>query len=135
MRGEVQSNLTLSGARLRNGVYRAILTSDDPFASRPTIAATLNGQPLDDVSVERDQGIDGQWHLTLPMTTDILSDGVHTVVIEDTDAGRRLGSVSIVAGEPLEDDIRAEVALLRAELDMMKRAFRRHCLETMPEED
>jgi hypothetical protein len=31
----------------------------------------------------------------------------------------------------MEDDLRAEVDLLRAELDMLKRAFRRHCLETM----
>jgi hypothetical protein len=30
----------------------------------------------------------------------------------------------------MEDDLRAEVDLLRAELDMLKRAFRRHCLET-----
>jgi hypothetical protein len=31
---------------------------------------------------------------------------------------------------PLEEDIRAEVSLLRAELDLLKRAFRRHCAET-----
>ena len=36
----------------------------------------------------------------------------------------------MITGEPLGDDIRAEVELLRAELDMLKRAFRRHCLET-----
>ena len=42
----------------------------------------------------------------------------------------QIGHVSLLAGEALGDDIRAEVALLRAELDMLKRAFRRHCLET-----
>ena len=36
-----------------------------------------------------------------------------------------------LAGEALAHDIRAEIDLLRAELDMLKRAFRRHCLETM----
>jgi hypothetical protein len=30
----------------------------------------------------------------------------------------------------LDEDIRAEVDLLRAELDLLKRAFRRHCSET-----
>ena len=32
--------------------------------------------------------------------------------------------------EELDDDIRAEVDLLRAELDMLKSAFRRHSVET-----
>ena len=41
-----------------------------------------------------------------------------------------LGSFTLIAGEALGDDLRAEVSLLRAELDMLKRAFRRHCLET-----
>jgi hypothetical protein len=41
------------------------------------------------------------------------------------------GAFAIVTGEPLDDDIRAELDLLRAELEMLKRAFRRHCLETM----
>jgi hypothetical protein len=36
-----------------------------------------------------------------------------------------------MAGEVLSDDFRSEVSLLRAELDLLKRAFRRHCLETM----
>ena len=37
---------------------------------------------------------------------------------------------TIVTGVAMEDDVRAEIDLLRAELDMLKRAFRRHCLET-----
>ena len=45
--------------------------------------------------------------------------------------GERLASFTVVTGEPLEDDIRGELDLLRAELDMLKKAFRRHCLETM----
>ena len=47
----------------------------------------------------------------------------------ETDA--RLASFTVVMGQPLDEDIRAEMALLRAELDMLKRAFRRHCVETM----
>jgi hypothetical protein len=30
----------------------------------------------------------------------------------------------------LAEDIRAEMDLLRAELDLLKQAFRRHCVET-----
>ena len=41
-----------------------------------------------------------------------------------------LGDFTLMAGDAVADDLRAEVELLRAELDMLKRAFRRHCLET-----
>ena len=51
-------------------------------------------------------------------------------MIIDADANVKLGDFTLIAGEPLADDLRAEVELLRAELDMLKRAFRRHCLET-----
>jgi len=56
---------------------------------------------------------------------------VQTVVLRDPATGARLAHFTIITGMPLEADIRAEVDLLRAELDMLKRAFRRHCLETM----
>ena len=35
------------------------------------------------------------------------------------------------AGVAMEDDLRAEVDLQRTKLDLLKRAFRRHCLGTM----
>ena len=68
--------------------------------------------------------------LRVPIPAELLSDGVQTFLIRDTDSGETLESFSILAGEALADDIRAEVELLREELDMLKRAFRRHCLET-----
>jgi hypothetical protein len=58
----------------------------------------------------------------------ILNDGVQTFVIQN--AGQTLGSFSIVSGRPLDHDLRSEIDLLRAELDLLKRAFRRHCVET-----
>ena len=41
-----------------------------------------------------------------------------------------LDSFALMSGDALSYDIRAEMTLLREELDMLKRAFRRHCLET-----
>lgn len=48
----------------------------------------------------------------------------------ETTQGQALGDFSIIAGDAAGEDIRAEMALLRAELDMLKRSFRRHCRET-----
>jgi len=69
------------------------------------------------------------WTLSIPVPP-VLSDGVQVFLINNSDSGDRLESFTIITGEPLDDDIRAETELLRAELDMLKRAFRRHCLET-----
>ena len=68
----------------------------------------------------------------MPNTTPRLDHaGVVRQVIERAANGETLGHVTLIAGDPLAEDLLAEVDLLRAELDMLKRAFRRHCLETM----
>ena len=73
----------------------------------------------------------GRFVLRLPLPMQIMSDGAHVVLIRDRDTDAVLATETILAGDTLVEDIRAEMALLRAELDMLKRAFRRHCVETM----
>ena len=70
------------------------------------------------------------WVLRVPVPVEAIADGVQTVVITDSTDDTRLGHFTMIAGEALGDDMRAEMELLRAELDMLKRAFRRHCVET-----
>ena len=77
----------------------------------------------------------GYWQRThyavnIPIPLDAISDGMQTLLIIDADSETKLGSIALMAGEALGDDLLVEVELLRAELDMLKRAFRRHCLET-----
>ena len=66
--------------------------------------------------------------MPIPLAT--LSEGVQTFIIRDVATGEKLQHFTVITGVAMEDDMRAEVDLLRAELDMLKRAFRRHCLET-----
>jgi len=73
----------------------------------------------------------GDYAVQVPIPADLLCEGVQTFVIRDPASGHKLGHFTVITGVAMEDDIRAEVDLLRAELDMLKRAFRRHCLETM----
>jgi hypothetical protein len=73
----------------------------------------------------------GDWAVRVPIPVEVLSEGVQTFLIRDGVSGDKLGHFTIITGVAMEDDIRAEMDLLRAELDMLKRAFRRHCLETM----
>lgn len=67
---------------------------------------------------------EGQWALRLPLPAEVLSDGVQVISILD-DAGHLMETVTILAGRALEQDLRAEIAALRAELDLVKRALRR----------
>jgi hypothetical protein len=52
---------------------------------------------------------------------------VQTILVQAGNA--RLAVITLVAGEPLDGDFRAELSLLRAELDVLKRAFQRHVRE------
>jgi hypothetical protein len=85
--------------------------------------------PVDGVDVQEDR-VEECWHVRVPIPVDRIADGVQTFVIRDLREDMLLGSFSIVAGDALAEDIRAELSLLRAELDMLKKAFRRHCVET-----
>lgn len=124
---EIDSPLTVSKARLRNGIWEGMINGAGSDA--PKVSVTHLDQPMEDVSLTRTEE-DGQWRLSVPVPSDLLSDGVQTFLILDQDTGSRLASFAIAAGSPLSEDLRAEVDLLRAELDMLKRAFRRHCVET-----
>ena len=67
----------------------------------------------------------------VPVPSRLISDGVQTFLINDMEAGETIGDFALLSGDALAHDIRVEMSLLREELDLLKRAFRRHCLETM----
>ena len=117
----------LTPKRLFEGVWEAIIEMP---SGTPELTVTHLDRAVEGVSLT-DTGKNGQWLLKVPVPPSAICDGVQTFLVQDADSGQRLGSFSLIAGEALGDDIRAEMDLLRAELDMLKRAFRRHCLETM----
>lgn len=124
------SDLTLTKTLMRNGVWEGIITSATSTETRPDIAVMYLDQPLE--QTELSDGPDkGQGTLKVSIPAHAIADGVQTFVILDRTKDDKLAHFSLVAGDPLADDLRAEIELLRAELDMLKRAFRRHCLETM----
>jgi len=123
------SDLTLTKTRLFEGVWEGILTSDGEGNMQPEIEVTHLQQPVPDVQVIENREA-RHWVVRVPIPAALISDGVQTFLINDARAGETLGSFALLSGDALSYDIRAEVTLLRDELDMLKRAFRRHCLET-----
>ncbi|MEL6607915.1 MAG: hypothetical protein AAFO93_03295 [Pseudomonadota bacterium] len=112
--------------RLRDGVWEGVLTRAG--SDVPVLRVTHLDTELPDVTVVA--AGEGQWQVRVPIPAPTLSDGVQTYLIADAETGETLSTFAIAAGSPLSEDLRAEVDLLRAELDMLKRAFRRHCVET-----
>lgn len=121
------SELSATKIRFRNGIWEGRVTGAPADGSRPEISVLYLDQPLEGVALAA-TGTAGEWDLKVPVPQHALADGVQSFLI--TSGGERLASFALIAGDTASDDLRAEVELLRAELDMLKRAFRRHCLET-----
>lgn len=120
--------LALTRMRLAGGIWEGLLEA--PGAKCPK----LRLRHLDDVIgepeiAEAGEGTRGGWIVRFNIPVERISEGVHTFVVEDASSGRALARETVIAGETAEDDLRAEVSQLRAELDLLKRAFRRHCAE------
>lgn len=110
---------------IRNGTWEGVFNTDD--APAPSIRVVLDGQSLTQVAVTPDQG---SYSVRVGIPADVLSDGVQTFLVQDAARGLTIAHFTIITGVSFDTDLRAEVDLLRAELDMLKSAFRRHCLET-----
>jgi len=124
------SEFTVTKTRIQAGIWEGVVSAIGEPDLEPEIEVSHLEQPILSVALTEDSKDQGVWHLRIAIPPELLSDGVQVFVISDKETGEKLDAFSILTGEPLEDDIRAEMELLRAELDMLKRAFRRHCLET-----
>jgi len=123
-------NMTLVKTRIQAGIWEGVLSGEFETGDAPEILVTHLERPVSTVAVTPDPENPGIWNVKIAIPPELLSDGVQTFLIRDGGTQEKLDSFTVVTGAPLEDDIRGELDLLRAELDMLKRAFRRHCVET-----
>jgi len=124
------SDVTLTKTRLFEGVWEGVLTHEGKGNFQPELEVTHLQKPVSGVEVIEKQE-ENMWVVRVPIPAELIADGVQTFLIQDKRSGETLNSFALMSGEVLSYDIRGEVTLLREELDMLKRAFRRHCLETM----
>jgi hypothetical protein len=124
-------DLVLMKTRIQAGVWEGVLMARSGDAYQPDLSVSHLEQELANVAITPLADQAHHWMVQIPIPADLLTDGIQTIVISDRSTGETLNTFAILTGKPLEDDIRPEVDLLRAELDMLKRAFRRHCLETL----
>lgn len=121
------SNMILTKTRLRAGIWEGILSG---CSAPPNINVLHLDVAIAGITVRAVTETQGAYLVQIPVPSALLNDGVQTFVIQDASTGDTLGSFAVIAGSALDDDILSEISLLRAELDLLKRAFRRHCVET-----
>ena len=93
----------------------------------PELSVVHRGQVVA-MAALRDAG-PGVWSVTADLPATVIGSGVNGLVLvagdPDSAGSRVLGSLTLVAGTVAGDDLLAEVAQLRAELELVKREFRR----------
>ena len=117
----------LTKTRIRGGIWEGVLSGTD----RPTLDVRHLEAEVAGVTVTAIAERASEWAVRVPIPAQVLNEGVQTFLIRDRETGETLAHFTIITGVAMEDDLRAEVDLLRSELDMLKRAFRRHCVETL----
>lgn len=114
--------MKLEQGRIAGGVWQGVLAG---ASAPPVIEVVTGGRAVEGVDIQ--PGANGEFMVRVPIPAWALNDGVQTFLVRS--GGETLAQFTLVAGEPLEQDLRAEMALLRAELDLLKRAFQRHVRE------
>ncbi|WP_284163850.1 hypothetical protein [Frigidibacter sp. SD6-1] len=117
--------MKLLESRIAKGIWHGLVAAE----AAPGIEVWWGEERLTEVSVEAATGAAGQWRVTAPIPAAAMDEGVQVFQVIDRTSGARLGHFAISAGAPDGTDLVAEVALLRADLDLLARAFRQHCRE------
>ncbi len=123
------SETVLETGQVRQGRWIGHVRSDEPGFGEAEIALVLAGEKVAPVHVMAD-GEPGLWRLEAEIPAGLIEEGLQTFTIERAGDTAPLASFSILAGRPLAPDIRAELDLMRAELELVKRALRRHLRES-----
>ena len=109
------------------GRYDGVLTA----AEDTGVEAVHQGTVIAAAKLGQPDG-DGTVNVQIDLPASVLSDGVQVVALRSTTTGAVLDRLTFLAGAALDEDLRSEVALLRDELEILKRAFRRHVRASSP---
>lgn len=114
---------------LKGGVWRGRLTAE----TEPDRVVLLQaGEVMAEARLTPDGP--GAWQVEIELPGETVSDGVQTLLLKtepapssgrSEPAGQLLARLPLMAGRPLDEDLMAELASLRAEMDMLKRELRR----------
>jgi len=118
--------MELTRVALKAGRYEGLLNTGG--ADIPVIELVHLDRVVGHASVASEDA--GTHRVTADVPAEVLSDGVQVMSLRSAADGAVLDRVFFLMGAGLDEDFRGELALVREELELLKRAFRRHCVET-----
>ena len=118
------SDFVLTRTQIRGGVYQGVLKRNGRIRREPQLELRLLDADLGTLNLTPDPEQSSTWNVMARIPTSAITEGIQTFILRDPVSGEMLDSFAIISGNPVEEDLRAEMALLRAELEMLKRAFR-----------
>lgn len=118
------SDWVLHIAGLAKGRFTGVLKGYGPGAPAPRLGLWVRGERRGEVRVGA-PGEDGARAVEAALPADLMSDGVVVVTFAEAADAAPLARYAIAAGAALERDLAAEVATLRAELELLKAVVRR----------
>ncbi|MDO5642487.1 MAG: hypothetical protein Q4G26_08915 [Paracoccus sp. (in: a-proteobacteria)] len=107
---------------VKSGVWSGLLRRE---AEPGPISLTHQGETLAEARVSQPEP--GLWRVDVDLPAAAINEGVTSFALIEDHAGRgtMLGRLALAAGQALDYDLDAEIAQIRAELDLLKREFRR----------
>lgn len=118
--------MRLNGTGIHAGVWEGVLV--EAGDTEPDLKALHDERELPGLTLAPVEGVSGQWRVRVPIPAETLGEGMQIYLIVAAAAAgvapQRLCHFAILTGEPVGGDLSGEVALLRAELDLLKKAFR-----------
>ena len=124
------SAVTLTDSRIQGGIWQGVVHMARPGGGAPSFAVTCEGKPLPGLSARPTGTPPDTWRVEVPVPAEVLCDGLQILLVWETGTAEPIGHFSIVTGAVVDRDLVTEIDLLRAELEMLRRAFRQHCLDT-----
>jgi len=116
--------MTFEDHGLSAGCWTGALQSDNPPAA---LCLVHRGKAVAQARL-REAG-PGTWSVAVDLPGEVIDRGVHGLLLvagdPDKVGSQVLASLTLVAGTVAGEELLAEVAQLRAELDLVKREFRR----------
>lgn len=118
---------------VKNGIWSGRLVAD----AAPARLCAVRGSDILAVAEITADGVDG-WRVSVALPGSVVSDGAQTLTLI-ADAGAAgdpvlpdavtLARLDLIAGTPLQGDLSAEILLLREEIELLKREFRRFAFD------
>ena len=117
--------ISLTELELKNGIWTGLVNGlDGSEDSLPEFCIWLHGEEISRVRAARQEN-GNDVELSVPIPPEAIASGAHTILIYQADYEDVLAKINLVFGHILNHEIVTEVVMLREELDLLKRAFRR----------